>query len=76
MVKGNGGGIMRITPKTLEREIKDHWLSRKDAAALLGKSGERVHQMANEGKITVIDTPNGKLYSRDDVERLSGKEGH
>ena len=46
-------------------------LTPAQARKILDVSPSRVHQYAEEGRLRYIVTPLGRLYRRDDVERLA-----
>lgn len=45
-------------------------IARGDAAKLLGISPERVNQLARAGELRFVQTPLGRLYEPEEVERL------
>lgn len=46
-------------------------LTTSEAARLLGLSSMHTIRLARSGQLEVIPTPLGRLYQRDDVERLA-----
>ncbi len=59
-----------MEPRDLERELRENWLSRSQAARLADVSIEAIRLWHSNEKIRAIDTPAGRLYSRADVERV------
>lgn len=45
-------------------DLTDDYLSPTQTAAALGLSEQRVRQLANEGRLTCVRTPLGRLYAR------------
>ncbi len=62
---------MRLTKEQMEQQLKDFWVSRREAAQILGKSGEWVYSLARRGRIEYLDTSIGQLYSKEDVEKIA-----
>jgi excisionase family DNA binding protein len=50
--------------------VNERLMSPKEAALQLGISTERLRQLARAGRIDYLETPLGRLFLRDDVERL------
>ncbi len=69
--------VERVPTKAeLESLLERDWLSAKQAAQTLDRSQQMVWTMAKQGKLDVLRTPGGILYSRSDVERvLREREG-
>lgn len=65
---------MRLTKGQMEYQLRTYWVSRREAASILNKSGEWVHALARQGKLETIETGIGRLYSKQDVERIAGKK--
>jgi excisionase family DNA binding protein len=55
----------------LQTEATASLLGPSQVARVLGVSRERVVQLANEGRLTAMMTPLGRLFDADDVERLA-----
>lgn len=62
---------MRITARTIERELAENWVTRKEAAQIADFTGEYIHRLAVAGKIATLKTPLGSLYSRTDCEQIA-----
>ncbi len=60
----------RLTKAELESLLERDWLSAKQAAQALDRSPQMVWTMAKQGKLDVLRTPGGILYSKSDVERV------
>ncbi len=73
--------VMTVEVTSVDREmveawLRDDWLTRRDAALLARTSGEYIWQLGRAGKIEVLTTPAGVLYSRTDIERMAAaREG-
>ncbi len=64
---------LRLTKEQMEFQLREYWMSRREAAAALGSTGEWVHALAKQGRLETIETGIGKLYSKQDVERLASE---
>lgn len=49
----------------------DEVLTTSEAARCLGLSAERVRQLVRAGQLRAVETPLGRLFPRDEVERLA-----
>jgi hypothetical protein len=54
----------------LERLLANGWLGAKEAGRLLDRTTQLVWHLGRTGKLRVLQTPAGVLYSREDVERI------
>jgi predicted site-specific integrase-resolvase len=59
---------MTYTPNPIDPEA---WLSPKQTADLLRITNARVRQLSIEGRLPYVDTPNGRLYPRHEIERIA-----
>ncbi len=64
------------TKRQLEELLEREWLSAKDASKLLDRTPQMVWTLGRQGRLGVLRTPGGILYSRADVERvLQARDG-
>ena len=52
----------------LDSDKRTRWISPKEAALRLGRTPDRVRQMARQGKLIVKWTPLGRLFDAESVE--------
>ncbi len=62
-----------MEPKVLEQELREGWVTRSQAARLADVSIEAVRLWHANGKVAILDTPCGRLYSRSDIERVAAQ---
>ncbi len=63
---------MRLTREQIEYQLREYWLTRAEAARMIGVSGEYVHALASAGRIETVDVAaKVRLYSRQDVQRIA-----
>jgi hypothetical protein len=64
---------MELDRGEVERWLREHWLNRIEASRLLDASVEWVHRLASTGRLETLETPVGRLYSREGVECLAAE---
>lgn len=57
-------------PQQLEQRLQQDWLSPQGAIALAGISYAWLRRLGEQGTVTTLLTPLGRLYNRSDVERV------
>lgn len=53
--------------------VAEHYVGASAAARSLGISVRRLKQLRDRGELPVVWTPLGRLYRRDDLERLTAE---
>lgn len=65
-----------MTITAAELADRENWLSTGDVRRVLGVSNQAVHKMVKAGRLPFVDTPAGRLYPREAVNRLKDERAH